>query len=132
MSASFEDLASIKDIGNIIAKSVCEFFKDENNIDLINRLKEDGVNMSYLKEVSKDETIFTGKTFVLTGTLERFTRDEAKIRIEELGGLVSSSVSKKTSVVIAGAEAGSKLTKAKDLGITIWDEETFINNLSKY
>ena len=132
MSASFEDLASIKDIGNIIAKSVCEFFKDENNIDLINRLKEDGVNMSYLKEVSKDETIFTGKTFVLTGTLERFTRDEAKIRIEELGGIVSSSVSKKTSVVIAGVEAGSKLTKAKDLGITIWDEETFINNLSRY
>ena len=66
MSASFEDLASIKDIGNIIAKSVCEFFKDENNIDLINRLKEDGVNMSYLIEVSKDETIITGKTFVLT------------------------------------------------------------------
>lgn len=132
MSASFEDLASIKDIGNIIAKSVCEFFKDENNIDLINRLKEDGVNMSYLKEVSKDETIFTGKTFVLTGTLKKFTRDEAKIRIEELGGIVSSSVSKKTSVVIAGVEAGSKLTKAKDLGITIWDEETFINNLSRY
>ena len=132
MRASFEDLALIKDIGNIIAKSVCEFFKDENNIDLINKLKEDGVNMSYLKEVSKEETIFSGKTFVLTGTLERFTRDEAKARIEELGGTVSSSVSKKTSVVIAGAEAGSKLTKAKDLGITIWDEETFINNLSKY
>ena len=76
--------------------------------------------------------MFTGKTFVLTGSLERFTRDEAKIRIEQLGGTVSSSVSKKTSVVIAGAEAGSKLTKAKDLGITIWDEEEFLNNLSKY
>ena len=132
MKASFEDLASIKDIGNIIAKSVCDFFKDENNINLINKLKADGVNMTYLKEVSNDETIFTGKTFVLTGSLERFTRDEAKIRIEELGGTVSSSVSKKTSVVIAGAEAGSKLTKARDLGITIWDEETFINNLSRY
>ena len=132
MNASFDDLASIKDIGNIIAKSVCDFFKDENNINLINKLKEDGVNMSYLKEVSNEETIFTGKTFVLTGSLERFTRDEAKIRIEELGGTVSSSVSKKTSVVIAGAEAGSKLTKAKDLGITIWDEEEFLNNLSKY
>ena len=132
MKASFEDLALIKDIGNIIARSVCEFFKDENNIDLINKLKEDGVNMSYLKEVSKEETIFSGKTFVLTGTLERFTRDEAKARIEQLGGTVSSSVSKKTSVVIAGAEAGSKLSKAKDLDITIWDEETFINNLSKY
>ena len=132
MKASFEDLASIKDVGNTIAKSVYDFFKDENNINLINKLKEDGVNMSYLKEVSIEETMFTGKTFVLTGSLERFTRDEAKIRIEELGGTVSSSVSKKTSVVIAGAEAGSKLTKAKDLGITIWDEEEFLNNLSKY
>ena len=132
MAASFEDLALIKDIGNIIAKSVYDYFRDENNINLINKLKVDGVNMSYLKEVSTEETIFTGKTFVLTGSLERFTRDEAKARIEELGGSVSSSVSKKTSVVIAGTEAGSKLTKAKDLGITIWDEETFINNLSRY
>lgn len=132
MSASFEDLASIKDIGNTIAKSVYDFFRDENNINLINKLKEDGVNMIYLKEVSNEETVFTGKTFVLTGSLERFTRDEAKIRIEQLGGTVSSSVSKKTSVVIAGAEAGSKLTKAQDLGITIWDEEEFLNNLSKY
>ena len=132
MKASFEDLASIKDIGNTIAKSVYDFFRDENNINLINKLKEDGVNMIYLKEVSNEETVFTGKTFVLTGSLERFTRDEAKIRIEQLGGTVSSSVSKKTSVVIAGAEAGSKLTKAQDLGITIWDEEEFLNNLSKY
>ncbi len=132
MAASFEDLALIKDIGNIIAKSVYDYFRDENNINLINKLKADGVNMSYLKEVSTEETIFTGKTFVLTGSLERFTRDEAKARIEELGGSVSSSVSKKTSVVIAGTEAGSKLTKAKDLEITIWDEETFINNLSRY
>ena len=132
MAASFEDLALIKDIGNIIAKSVYDYFRDENNINLINKLKADGVNMSYLKEVSTEETIFTGKTFVLTGSLERFTRDEAKARVEELGGSVSSSVSKKTSVVIAGTEAGSKLTKAKDLGITIWDEETFINNLSRY
>lgn len=132
MEASFEDLASIKDIGNIIAKSVYDFFKNENNINLINKLKEDGVNMIYLKGISNEETIFTGKTFVLTGSLDRFTRDEAKIRIEELGGSVSSSVSKKTSVVIAGTEAGSKLTKARDLGVTIWDEEEFLNNLSKY
>ena len=132
MNANFEDLASIKDIGNTIAKSVCDYFKDEKNILLINRLKEASVNMSYLKTISSEETLFSGKTFVLTGSLERFTRDEAKIRIEELGGSVSSSVSKKTSVVIAGAEAGSKLTKARDLGITIWNEEEFINNLSKY
>lgn len=132
MQASFEDLACIKDVGNIIAKSVYEFFKDEKNINLINKLKDAGVNMSYLKEISLEDTLFTGKTFVLTGALDRFTRDEAKARIEQLGGFVSSSVSKKTSVVIAGSEAGSKLMKAKDLGITIWDEETFVNNLSKY
>ncbi len=132
MQASFEDLACIKDVGNIIAKSVYEFFKDEKNINLINKLKDAGVNMSYLKEISLEDTLFTGKTFVLTGALDRFTRDEAKARIEQLGGSVSSSVSKKTSVVIAGSEAGSKLMKAKDLGITIWDEETFVNNLSKY
>ena len=132
MQASFEDLACIKDVGNIIAKSVYEFFKDEKNINLINKLKDAGVNMSYLKEISLEDTLFTGKTFVLTGALDRFTRDEAKARIEQLGGSVSSSVSKKTSVVIAGSDAGSKLMKAKDLGITIWDEETFVNNLSKY
>ena len=132
MQASFEDLACIKDVGNIIAKSVYEFFKDEKNINLINKLKDAGVNMSYLKEISLEDTLFTGKTFVLTGALDRFTRDEAKARIEQLGGSVSSSVSKKTSVVIAGSEAGNKLMKAKDLGITIWDEETFVNNLSKY
>ena len=88
--------------------------------------------MVYLKEVNESETIFSGKTFVLTGSLERFTRSEAKERIEALGGNVSSSVSKKTSVVVAGAEAGSKLTKAENLGVEIWSEEEFINNLSNY
>ena len=88
--------------------------------------------MYYLKETSEEETLFTGKTFVLTGSLERFTRDEARERIEVLGGTVSSSVSRKTDVVVAGSEAGSKLTKAEELGITIWNEEEFINNLSKY
>lgn len=88
--------------------------------------------MIYLKEISNNETIFSDKTFVLTGSLERFTRDEAKEKIEALGGICSSSVSKKTNVVIAGNEAGSKLEKAKNLNITIWDEEEFINNLSKY
>ena len=88
--------------------------------------------MSYLKEVNENETFFTNKTFVLTGSLENFTRDEAKAKIEALGGNCSGSVSKKTDVVIAGAEAGSKLKKAHDLNITVWDESTFINELSKY
>ncbi len=132
MRASFEDISEIKDIGPIIAKSVIDYFKEEKHQRLIQKLKDYGINMTYLKNVNTNETEFTNKTFVLTGSLGRFTRDEAKERIESLGGIVTSSVSKKTDVVIAGTEAGSKLTKAKDLGITIWDEENFINNLSKY
>ena len=132
MNASVESIAAVKDIGMTIAKSVVKFFEDEGNKELIAHLKDFGVNMYYLKETSEEETLFTGKTFVLTGSLERFTRDEARERIEALGGTVSSSVSRKTDVVVAGSEAGSKLTKAEELGITIWNEEEFINNLSKY
>lgn len=132
MNASVEDIAAVKDIGMTIAKSVVKFFEDERNKELIAYLKDFGVNMYYLKETSEEETLFTGKTFVLTGSLERFTRDEARERIEALGGTVSSSVSRKTDVVVAGSEAGSKLTKAEELGITIWNEEEFINNLSRY
>ena len=132
MNASVEAIAAVKDIGMTIAKSVVKFFEDEGNKELIAHLKDFGVNMYYLKETSEEETLFTGKTFVLTGSLERFTRDEARERIEVLGGTVSSSVSRKTDVVVAGSEAGSKLTKAEELGITIWNEEEFINNLSKY
>ena len=132
MNASVEAIAAVKDIGMTIAKSVVKFFEDERNKELIAHLKDFGVNMYYLKETSEEETLFTGKTFVLTGSLERFTRDEARERIEVLGGTVSSSVSRKTDVVVAGSEAGSKLTKAEELGITIWNEEEFINNLSKY
>ena len=132
MNASVEDIAAVKDIGMTIAKSVVKFFEDERNKELIAHLKDFGVNMYYLKETSEEETLFTGKTFVLTGSLERFTRDEARERIEALGGTVSSSVSRKTDVVVAGSEAGSKLTKAEELGITIWNEEKFINNLSRH
>lgn len=130
MNASFEELALIRDIGPTIAKSVVDYFSYKENVNLVQSLKNEGVNMIYLKKVSNTETIFTGKTFVLTGSLEKFTRNEAKERIESLGGNVSSSVSKKTSVVVAGSEAGSKLTKAESLGIEIWSEEDFINNLA--
>ena len=103
MNASVEDIAAVKDIGMTIAKSVVKFFEDERNKELIAHLKDFGVNMYYLKETSEEETLFTGKTFVLTGSLERFTRDEARERIEVLGGTVSSSVSRKTDVVVAGS-----------------------------
>lgn len=132
MEASFDDISEIKDIGPIIAKSVCDYFNDSDNVLLIKRLEDHGVNTIYLKNIGQQETDFSGKTFVLTGSLDRFTRDEAKEKIEFLGGVVTSSVSKKTDVVIAGAEAGSKLKKAHDLGIDVWDEKKFINTLSKY
>ncbi|MCI9084151.1 MAG: NAD-dependent DNA ligase LigA [Bacilli bacterium] len=132
IKADFDDISDIKDIGPIIAKSVNEYFQNENNLKIIEKLKEHQVNMTYLKTINTEETEFTDKTFVLTGTLTRFTREEAKEKIEMLGGIVTTSVSKKTDVVIAGTEAGSKLKKAKDLNVTVWEEEEFINTLSKY
>ena len=125
MNASIEDLSSIKDIGNIIAESIYNYFKDEKNIQMVKDLKMEGLNMEYLGEEVVESEAFAGKTFVLTGGLENFTRDEAKEIIENNGGNVSGSVSKKTSVVIAGADPGSKYAKAVELGIEIWDEERF-------
>ena len=130
MKAKYEELKQIRDIGEIIAKSVCEYFSDEENIKLIGELKELGINFNYNLDSSDETSIFTGKTFVLTGTLDSITRDEAKEKIEFLGGNCTGSVSKKTDVVIAGHDAGSKLTKAQELGITIWDEEKFLMELN--
>ena len=130
MEAKYEDLKQIRDIGEIIAKSVCEYFSDEENIKLIGELKELGINFNYNLDSSDETSIFTGKTFVLTGTLDSITRDEAKEKIEFLGGNCTGSVSKKTDVVIAGHDAGSKLTKAQELGITIWNEEKFLMELN--
>ena len=124
-----EELISIKDIGDIIAKSVYEYINNIDNINLINKLKNMGVNTKYLKS-SKDNIEFIDKTFVLTGTLENITRDEAKNIIEQNGGNVSGSVSSKTNVVIVGANPGSKYDKAKSLGITIWNEQEFLDKVN--
>lgn len=132
MNATLEELTSINDIGEIIAKSIIDYFKDEENIKIINKLKELGINMNYINNSGyeeKDE--FKGKTFVLTGTLINITRDKASEIIENLGGKVSSSVSSKTSVVIVGSSPGSKYNKALELGIPIWKEEEFINKIEK-
>ena len=127
--ATIEELTKINDIGNIIAQSIVEYFQNEDNKKILSNLKEIGLNTKYLgKEKQLDEN-FYNKTFVLTGTLDKLTREEASIRIEELGGKTSSSVSKKTSVVVAGHDAGSKLIKANELGITIWNEEELISKL---
>ena len=124
MNASLESLCMKDEIGHIIAESIYKFFREEQTIDLINRLKEYGVNMEAQKEDSADDR-FYGKTFVLTGSLEKYTRQEASQIIEKYGGKTSGTVSKKTSYVLAGESAGSKLTKAQNLGITIISEEQF-------
>ena len=123
--ATYDELKDIQDIGDVIANSVVEYFKDEDNIRIIEDLKMLGLNMNYLGEEVSEETFFTGKTFVLTGGLDDFSRDEVKRIIENLGGNCAGSVSKKTDVVIAGADPGSKYTKAVELGIEIWDENKF-------
>lgn len=123
-NANFEQLSQINDIGEVMANSIIEFFMQEQTKDLIEKLKKAGVNMNCLEEESDDKR-FEGKTFVLTGSLELFTRKEAEDIIEKLGGKTSSSVSKKTDYVLAGEEAGSKLTKAQSLGINIISETDF-------
>ena len=124
MQASYESLCIREEIGKIIAKSVYDFFREEQTIDLINKLKEYGVNMQTEQEEEIDDR-FAGKTFVLTGSLEKYSRDEASEIIEKLGGKTSGTVSKKTSYVLAGEAAGSKLTKAQSLGIKIITEKEF-------
>ena len=124
MKATYEELSMIKDIGPVVANSVVEFFGQDQTKDLIEKLQQAGVNMKYLEEEGADDR-FAGKTFVLTGGLDNFTRGEASNIIEKFGGKTSSSVSKKTDYVLAGEEAGSKLTKAQNLGITIINEEQF-------
>lgn len=126
MSATVEELSSIDGFGEITAKNVYDAFKNERNISLIERFKNYGFTMQYISNKSEDER-FKGLTFVLTGTLPTMTRDEAKAIIEKFGGKASSSVSKKTSYVLAGEAAGSKLTKAEELGLKIIDENEFKN-----
>ena len=123
INATSEELALIDDIGPIVANSIREFFLQDQTIDLIDKLKEAGVNMEYEEEMIDNR--FDGKIFVLTGSLENYTRKEAGDLIEKFGGKVSGSVSKKTDYLLAGEDAGSKLTKAQGLGITILTENEF-------
>lgn len=131
MAASEEELTTIPDIGGIIAKSVVEYFNDNHHRSIVEELKEIGLNTKYLGQEVEENSEFNGKTFVLTGSLQLFTREEAEEKIEQLGGKASSSVSKKTSAVIVGANPGSKYEKAKELGIPIWTEEEFKEKLGE-
>ena len=129
INTDFKTLSEIDDIGPIVANSILEFFKQEQTIDLIKRLKEHGVNMEDKQKENVNNSL-EGLTFVLTGSLENLTRNEASNIIESHGGKVSNSVSKKTSYVIAGEDAGSKFTKAESLGIPILTEQEFLKMLS--
>ena len=129
MNASAEEIAEIEGFGDVMAKSVYSAFHEEHMLALIQRLKDCGVNTDYEK-VQQDDR-FEGKTFVLTGTLPTLKRNEAKELIEKFGGKASGSVSKKTDYVLAGEEAGSKLTKAQQLGIKIITEEEFLEMIKQ-
>ena len=127
MHADMEKLMEIPDVGQITADNLWKWFRNEQSIDLIERLRKAGVNFKSLEERSDDR--FAGMTFVLTGALTWFTRDEATEKIESLGGKTSGSVSKKTTYVVAGENAGSKLRKANELGISVLSEQEFLNML---
>ncbi|MED3552888.1 NAD-dependent DNA ligase LigA [Cytobacillus praedii] len=134
IKADYEQLTAINEIGEKMADSIVSYFDLDEVKALIDELKAAGVNMDYTGpkpvSVEQSESIFAGKTVVLTGKLEKLKRNEAKDKIEALGGNVSGSVSKKTDIVIAGEDAGSKLAKAQELGIEVWDEERLIEELN--
>ena len=123
--ADYDKLISIPEIGEKMAESIITFFKQEQNLKLIRKLQECGVNSKGSKKEIRENENFNGKTFVLTGALQNFTREQAKEIIESFGGKVSGSVSRKTDYVLAGEDAGSKLVKANELGVAVIDEDTF-------
>ncbi|MBD8027620.1 NAD-dependent DNA ligase LigA [Ureibacillus sp. Re31] len=134
MDAKEEEITAIHEIGGKMADSIVTYFESDEVKALITRLKEAGVNTLYKGkkvQVEMGDNPFAGKTIVLTGKLSQLTRNEAKAKIEELGGTVTGSVSKKTDLVIAGEDAGSKLTKANELGIEVWDENRLIEQLQQ-
>lgn len=128
-NATYDQLITLPDFGDIVVNSIITFFKQEKNQQIISKLRKAGVNMKSKTPQNNNDERFSGKTFVITGTLPTLKRDEATKSIQMFGGKVSGSVSKKTSYVLAGEEAGSKLTKAQELGIQIINEEEFKNML---
>jgi len=132
INANIEDLTKINDIGKIIAESITDYFNNENNINIINELKEIGINMIYTGEKQINAEDFYNQSFVITGTLNKYTREEVEEKISLLGGRASSSVSKKTRALILGENPGSKKDKAESLGIEIWTEEELEERFRKY
>jgi DNA ligase (NAD+) len=133
IEASEEEITSVYDIGKSISKSLNQFFSNKSNIKIIRELKKVGLNFSFVKSKSNElnNNFFKGKTFVLTGSLIAFTREEASEKIENFGGKINSSVSKKTDYVIYGDKSGTKLDKAKSLNVKLLTESEFIEELKK-
>jgi len=132
MQADAERLLSVPDVGPVVAQSLVDFFTEEQNRDVVNKLRELGVVWEEHDGVSSVVLPLSGKTYVLTGTLASMSRDEAKSRLEALGAKVAGSVSKKTDCVVAGTEAGSKLDKALELNVPVWNETELIEQLKVY
>lgn len=126
-NATVEQLVEIEEIGSVVAQSIVDFFAGEYGIALMEGLKNLGISPTYQPQLATG--VFAGKKVVLTGSLQNFTRSQASAEIAKRGGEISSTVTKDTNLVVAGAEAGSKLQKAQKLGVEIWDEETFVNSL---
>ncbi|MGF7143511.1 DNA ligase (NAD+) [Anaerotaenia torta] len=129
MSASYEELVAVDDVGDITARSITEFFQQEENRRILDRLEKAGMNFTSLTEESSENQSFAGMTFVITGTLPSMGRTEMEELVKKHGGKVSGSVSKKTGYLIAGENAGSKLTKARELGVTVLSEEDVLTML---
>jgi len=130
MEATAERLVEIPEIGEVIAQSVVTYTQNDDFVDLIEKLKQNGLEMKQ-EAFEQESNLFNDMTFVLTGKLENLTRNEAKSRIEENGGKVTGSVSNNTTVVVAGSDAGSKLEKANELGIEVWSEEELLERLGE-
>lgn len=129
--ADIERLLAVPDVGPVVAQSIVAFFAESHNRDVVQQLRELGVQWDEHEGASTQVLPLTGKTFVLTGTLASLSRDEAKSRLEALGAKVAGSVSKKTDCVVAGTEAGSKLDKARELNVPVWDEAALLQRLSE-
>ena len=132
--ADKKSIISLDTLGETIADSVVTYFENEEVHELLQELKTAGVNFSFKGRVVQQSEIdspFNGRTIVLTGKLTHYNRNEAKEKIENLGGKVTGSVSKKTDIVVAGEDAGSKLSKAEELGITVWNEEQMVEALDR-
>ncbi len=131
IQADAERLLAVPDVGPVVAQSIVDFFSEAHNIEVVQQLRDLGVQWQEHDGVSTEPLPLSGKTFVLTGTLASLGRDEAKSRLEALGAKVAGSVSKKTDYVVAGAEAGSKLEKARELNVPVWDEQKLLDQLQE-